>query len=71
MVKLILKEDFDVSALETGDVCLGYREIEILANIGPFPGGGDCLLVKADGETTYANSNDLIHDIEANDIEEG
>jgi hypothetical protein len=68
MPLLKLKKDFDVSSLETGSLCLGYAEIRLLFNVGPFPGGGDCVLVAADGKHTYVNSNDLIHDLEAYEI---
>ncbi len=69
MLRLTLKKDFDMSELETGDLCLGYEEIEIHMNLGPFPGGGDCIIIKADGEMIYVNSNDVIHDIDAYNIE--
>ena len=65
MVTFTLKKD---AAKEYPDLCLGYKEITVLANIGPFPGGGDCLVVKADGKHTTINSNDLIADLEAYDI---
>jgi hypothetical protein len=68
MIKLVRKKQFDPSQLETGDCCLGYDEIEVLFNMGPFPGGGHCIIVRADGENTYFNSNDLIHDLDAYDI---
>jgi len=48
-----------------GEVSLGFKEIRLLFNVGPFPGGGDCLIVDADGKRTTINSNDLIADIEA------
>ena len=44
---------------------LGYKEIKLLFNVGRFPGGGDCLIVEADGKRTTINSNDLIADMEA------
>jgi hypothetical protein len=62
MVKLIIKEE-----KKTATEALA-KEIELLFNVGPFPGGGDCLIVKADGEITMLNSNDLIEDIEEYDI---
>jgi hypothetical protein len=64
MIKLILKEE--KKAVE--DLNLGYKEIELLFNVGPFQGGGDCLIVKADGEISMVNSNDLIQDMEKYDI---
>ena len=65
MLCLTLREDFDSKTLETGGLCLGYKEISLLFNVGPWPGGGDCLIVCADGELLTINSNDLIHDIQA------
>jgi hypothetical protein len=67
-IKLLMKDDFDDSVLETGSVCLGYKEIELLFNLGPFPGGGDCIICKLDGEIDVTNGNDLIHDLEAYDV---
>ena len=64
-LRLRLKPDFDASQLDAGVLCLGYEEIDLLFNAGPFPGGGDCLIVKADGELVELNSNDLIHDLKA------
>lgn len=58
MVKLKLKESNSESDI------LGYKEINILFNLGPFPGGGDCVIVEADGEIMYLNSNDLIETLE-------
>jgi hypothetical protein len=52
MIKLIRKKQFDPSELETGDLALGYDEIEVLLNVGPFPGGGHCIIVNADGDTS-------------------
>jgi len=54
--------------LETGDLCFGYREIELLFNLGTYPGGGECIIVKADGEPMQVHSGDLIHDLEAYSI---
>ena len=68
--RLRLKQDFNKLQLETGDFCLGYDRIDLLFNAGPYPGGGDCLVVKADGELTYLDSNDLIHDLDAYTIEQ-
>lgn len=65
MIQLTLKENFDPKDLETGSLCLGYSEISLLFNAGPFPGGGDCLFVNADNELMAINSNDLIHDLSA------
>lgn len=44
-LRLRLKPDFDASQLDAGVLCLGYEEIDLLFNAGPFPGGGDCLIV--------------------------
>lgn len=66
MVRLTLKTDVDESEL-----CLGYKEIKLLFNVGPFPGGGNCLIIEADGEVQMINSNTLIGDngdLEAYDI---
>ena len=68
MVRLVLKDDFDKTQLETGDLCLGYKNIILLFNAGPFPGGGDCLIVMKEGNNEIVNSNDLIHDLEAYEI---
>lgn len=68
MLKFVVKKNCDPKTLETGDYALGYKEIIFLANIGTFPGGGYCLVVKADGQNTTVNSNDLIHDLDAYDI---
>ena len=65
MIKLIMKKE---KKKVTGDLTLGYKEIELLFNVGPFEGGGDCLIVKADGEIMTVNSNDLIYDIDEYDI---
>jgi len=65
MLRLSLKENYNVPNLETGDLCLGYKDIVLLFNAGPFPGGGDCLIVEADHKIIYVNSNDLIHDLDA------
>jgi hypothetical protein len=51
-----------------GNLCLGYSEIKLLFNVGPFPGGGDCLIIEADGNVITVNSADLIHDIEAYEL---
>ena len=68
MVWLKSKKDFDASELESGEAVLGYKNIHLLFNAGPFPGGGDCLIVEADGTIETINSNDLIHDLEAYEI---
>jgi len=65
MMQLTLKKDFDAPKLETGSLCLGYDCIRLLFNAGPFPGGGDCLIVEVYSEITTVNSNDIIHDLEA------
>jgi hypothetical protein len=31
-------------------ICLGFKKIKLLFNVGPFPGGGDCLIVEVDSE---------------------
>ena len=63
-----MKKDFDVSMLETGDYWLGYSEIKLLFNLGPFPGGGDCIIAEVEGDMTFLNSNDVIHDIDGYEI---
>lgn len=68
MVVMELKKDFDLSELETGDLCLGYEKINLLFNAGPFPGEGDCLIIEADGKLMKINSTDLIHDLEAYEL---
>lgn len=65
MVVMERKKDFDSSELETGDLCLGYEKINLLFNAGPFPAGGDCLIIEADGKLMTVNSADIIHDLEA------
>lgn len=65
MVTLTLKPNFNESSLDTGALALGYKEIKLLFNAGPFPGGGDCLVIEADGGVRSVNSNDLIHDMPA------
>jgi hypothetical protein len=67
MVTMTLKKDFDVSSLETGGLCFGYKKIKLLFNIGPFPKGlGEhCVIVEADGKVMAVGSCDLIHDLEA------
>lgn len=65
---VILKMKESLSQQEIQDLCLGYDQIRLLFNAGPFPGGGDCLVIEADGEMTTANSNDLIHDLEAYEL---
>ncbi len=68
MIHLQCKNNFDLSKLESGDFCLGYDKIKLLFNVGPFPGGGDCLIVEADGELITINSGDLIHDLDAYEL---
>ena len=68
MVTLTLRKEFDDSQLETGSLCLGYPRMRLLFNAGPFPGGGDCLIVGIDERVETINSNDLIHDLEAYEI---
>lgn len=70
MTRLVRKKNCDPSRLQTGSLCLGYDEIVLRFNAGPFPGGGDCLIVEADGEMQTINSNDLIYDLEAYEIVE-
>ena len=65
MVRLTLNKDYDPGQLETGSLCLGFKEIHLLFNVGPFPGGGDCIIVEADTEIMTVNSNDVIHDLTA------
>ena len=65
MIVMKLKKDFDLSELETGDLCLGYEKINLLFNTGPFPAGGDCLIIEADGKLLTVNSADIIHDLKA------
>lgn len=65
MVQLELRKQFDESELETGSLALGYKQMALLFNAGPFPGGGDCLIVESGGEIMAINSNDLIHDLDA------
>lgn len=60
-IKLVLEKEINFDGYE---IVLGYKEIELLFNAGPFPGGGDCLIVKANGELMTINSNDLINDID-------
>ena len=68
MLTLRLKQEFDCSTLATGDLVLGYENIELIFNAGPFPAGGDCLFIRGDGELVAINSNDLIHDLDAYEI---
>ena len=63
MLTFKLKDDVAVQ-----DACLGYKEFKLLFNVGPFPGGGDCLLIEHEGKVEQINSNDLIHDLEAYEI---
>jgi hypothetical protein len=70
MLRLKRKPYFDYSKLETGDLALGYDTIDLIFNAGPFPDGGDCLFIRGDGETVVINSNDLIHDLDAYEIEQ-
>jgi hypothetical protein len=65
MPRLKLKKG---SAKSTNGLCLGFKEIKLLFNAGPFPGGGDCLIVEADGKRKAINSNDLIADMDAYNI---
>ena len=60
MVRLYLKSSHGKS-----QICLGLKKIKLLFNVGPFPSGGDCLIVEVDGEVKTINSNDLIGDMEA------
>ena len=65
MLRLKLKKG---SAKSANGLCLGFKEIKLLFNAGPFPGGGDCLIVEADGKRQTVNSNDLIAEIDAYNI---
>lgn len=65
MVRLTMKR-----AVDTTELCLGYRRIELLFNAGTLPAGGNCLIVRADGELNAINSNDLIADLEAYELSE-
>lgn len=68
MVNLNMKKKLDESQLEMGQVCLGFKNMRLLFNVGTFPGGGNCIIVEADGEIQAVNSNDLIHDLDAYDL---
>lgn len=71
MVSLYLKESLEDVTFETGSPALGFKKIDLLFHVGPFfPGGGDCLLVRADGDVMSINSNDLIHDLDAYEVRE-
>lgn len=50
------------------ETVLGYDEIEVLENLGPFEGGGDCLVVRADGEIMVVNSNDVVSELKSYEI---
>ena len=65
MVTLTRKENFNESSLDSGALALGHKEIKLLFNAGPFPGGGDCLIVEIGGRVETVNSNDLIGDLPA------
>lgn len=70
MVTMQLNSKFDASELETGSLVLGFKKIELLFNLGPFPGGGDCIVVRADGRIMVMNSSDIIHDLEGYELSE-
>ena len=63
MVRLTLKPD-----VEESELCIGYKEIKLLFNVGPYEGGGDCLIIEGDGEIKPTNSNDLIADLDSYEI---
>lgn len=68
MVKLTLKKDLDETELRERGAVLGFKELKLLFNAGPFEGGGYCIFVEADGEVDFLNSNDLINDLEVYDL---
>lgn len=53
---------------ESGDPVLGFKNITLLFNLGQAEGGGNLILVQADGELTTINSNDLMHDLPAYEL---
>jgi hypothetical protein len=55
---------------ESGDPVLGFKNITLLFNLGQAEGGGNLILVQADGELTMINSNDLMHDLPAYELSE-
>ena len=65
MLRLKLRKGVGKS---TPGLTLGFKEIKLLFNVGPFPGGGDCLIVEVDGKRQTINSNDLIADMDAYNI---
>lgn len=62
MIRLKIKKG---SAKSMKELSLGCKEIKLLFNASPFPGGGDCLIVEADGKGQTINSNDHIEDMDA------
>jgi hypothetical protein len=48
---------------KTADSVLGYKNITLLFNLGQAEGGGNLILVQADGKLVTINSNDLINDL--------
>ena len=55
---------------EEGDPVLGFKNVTLLFNLGPAEGGGNLILVQADGDLTTINSNDLTHDLPAYELSE-
>ena len=70
MVKMTLKKELDEIELKERGAVLGFKELKLLFNAGPFPGGGHCIFVEADGKVDFLNSNDLINDLEVYDLSE-
>ncbi|MBN2831557.1 MAG: hypothetical protein JXL82_04725 [Candidatus Omnitrophica bacterium] len=66
-VKICLKEKIDDSVKvyfkKEGSQVLGYKNISLLFNLGGAEGGGNLILVKADGHLDVINSKDLTHDL--------
>jgi hypothetical protein len=42
--------------------------LKVLFNLGPFPGGGDCLVIETEHGIQCTNSNDVIAELEIYDI---
>ena len=54
MIKLKAKEGLDPG------IALYHKELKLLFNLGPFPGGGDCIIIENDGRVDFTNSNNII-----------
>lgn len=59
---------FDIKPDAERDSVLGYEWFEIVLNVGPFPGGGDMLVVRTEDGVAVFNSNDVVEEYDLYDL---